>query len=429
MRSATVSTMLLVSLGGVALAAGAAPSDSCSTENAAHYDGWKIRSIRIKSPFEFFPAASSGFSQIVAALPLQQSDPFDSRKFDAGVAYITNAVKSRLPFQFAAVRLVVTVNELENCEQGALDVRYTVYSALVPSLSGKSFELRQAEVERPATTGAAIGSSGSVASAGPSGNFSSVGSSGNFLVVPNFAYDHTRHGYGGAVIESRAPLKLFDTFKFDSSASSNSLLGDLALSAARTPGEKYWNHIQWQIISSYRDLPIGDQRLKEGKLAAGFFGSTKELTSQGLLFNYAASLAGGHQQNTTPGAVNSSYGDLKLLAGAENRWGSNAIAGAYGLQLGSTLSGRAVDFAKHIVDLRYSAVYSPLPSYLKHTDTCKVGTACDDRSQFVGAEHRPLSVEMRGAKFVSAYSSTTFIGRTSERRERIRMGESAGLIF
>jgi len=393
MRSSAVSAMLLVSL-GPALAAGAAPLGTCPG-NAAHYNGWKIRSIRIKSPFDFLPAASAGFAQIVTALPLQQKDPFDSGKFDAGLEYITNAVKNRLPFRFATVRAVVTLNELENCEQGALDVRYTVYAAIVPSLSGKSFELRQAEVDRPATTGASIGASGSAPLIGPAGNFSSAGSSGNFLAVPNFSYDHTRHGYGGAEFESPAPLGLFDTFKFDSSASSNSLLGDAALAGNRTPGEKYWNHVQWQLIASYRDLPVGEQRLKEGKLAAGFFGSTKELTSHGLLFNYGAAVAGGHQQDTTSGAVNSSYGDLKLLADVENHWGPSAIAAAYGLQLGSTLSGRAIDFAKHIGDVRYSVVFNPLPSYLKHTDTCTAGTKCDDRSAFIGADHKPLSVEMR----------------------------------
>jgi hypothetical protein len=394
MRSPAVFTLLLVSLSGLVFSANAAPNGAC-TENTAYYDGWKIRSIQIKNPFDFFSAASSGFGQIVTALPLQQKNPFNSKKFDAGVEYITNAVKSRLIFKFATVRLVVTVNELENCDQGALDVRYVVYTAIVPSLSGKSFELRQAEVERPATTGASVGSSGSAASIDSSGNFSSIGSSGNFLVVPNFAYDHTRRGYGGAAIESRAPLKVFDTFKLDSSASSDSLVGDLALSAHRSPGEKYWNQIKWQLISSYRDLPVANERLKEGNLAAGFFGSTKELTSHGLIFNYGASLAGGHQQNTTPGAVSSSYGDLKLLAEVEDRWGSNAMAGAYGLQLGSTLSGRGVDFAKHIFDLRYGITYSPLPSYLKHPDTCKAGTKCDDRSAFIGSDHKPLSVEIR----------------------------------
>jgi len=391
-RSAAVSAILLAFFSGLVLADDASSTGVCDPD-ATHYNGWKIRSIEIKSPFDFFSAASSGFDQIVSGLPLQQKDPFDSKKFDAGVEQVTNAVKNRLLFQFATVRLVVTVNELNNCKEGAVDVRYVVYTAVIPSLSGKSFELHQALLERPATTGASLGSSGSAASTGASGNLSSPGASKDFLMLPHFAYDRTRHGYGGIDVKSEAPLKFFDTFEFDSSASSNSSLGDLTLSANRAPGEKYLNHVRWQLISSYRDLPVGDERLKEGKLAAAFFGSTKELTSHGLIFNYAASLAGGHQQNTTPGAVNSSYGDVKLLAGVENRWGSNAMAGAYGVQMGSTLSGRTVDFAKHIFDFRYSVSFSPLPSFSERT--CKAGDPCDDRSKFIGADHRPLSLEIR----------------------------------
>ena len=374
-RSPIAAAMLLASAGCmVAPAAGIVAGAAC--ESASHYNGWKIRSIQIKSPFDFFPAASAGLAQIATTLPLQQKDPFDAQKFDAGVAYITNAVKSLLPFEFATVRLVVTTNALQNCTE-AVDVRYTVYTAIVPSLSGKSYELHQSEVERPATTGG------------------SIAASGNFVAIPNFGYDAARHGFGGGTLQSIVPMTLFDTFKLDTSASSNSLLGDLALSGRRTPGETYLNHVQWQLISSYKDLPVGNERLKEGMLAADFFGSTKGLGSHGIVLNYGASVAGGHQQNSTAGALNSSYGDLKFLADLENKWGANAFAAAYGLQLGSTLSGRTVDFAKHIVDVRYSMVHTSMPGFLKHTDTCKPETACDDRSKFVGADHRPLSAEFR----------------------------------
>jgi hypothetical protein len=392
-RTPAVSATLLVWLSGLVLPARAASDQKCG--NAARYNGWKIRSIQVKGPFSFFPAAASLLGQTTTVLSLHQKDPFDAKKFDAGVEELTKSVKARIPFQFATVRLVVVTNDLQNCTEGAVDVQYRVFTAIVPSLSGKSFELRQAEVDRPATTGASVASSGNAASTGTSGSPSAVHSAARFLVLPSFAYDHTRHGYGGAVIQSHVPVGLFDTFKFSSSASSNSLQGDLALSGDRTPGVTALNHARWQLNANYRDVPVGGQRLKSATLAAGFFGSTKELGSDGFVLNYAASLAGGHQQNTTPGAVNSSYGDLKLLADLENRWGAQALAGAYGLQLGSTLSGRSVDFAKHILDVRYSAVLSPLPSYFKHTDKCKAGDPCDDRSAFIGAPHRPLSVEAR----------------------------------
>jgi hypothetical protein len=341
------------------------------------YKGWTVADLNVTSPLGYFAAVAFGFSGFRDTLLLQHEKGFDPQQYHAGVEFINTAVTARIPAGFTTLRVVVTVDHLENCVEATrtLKIHYVVYTAIVPSLSGKSFEQRQANVERPSTAGA------------------TTSSSGRLLTIPSFAYDHTRHGIGGGLIQSQAPLGIFDSIKIDTSASSNSLLGDLALSGQRTPAWRSLNQGQWQLAGVYRDIPTGAQNLKEGTLAASFFASSRELTAAGLLFNYGASLAGGHQQSTAAGAPNSSYGALKFVAGAQGRWGPSALAGAYGIQLGSTLTGRTIDFAKHIVDLRYSAVFTPMPSFRE--PPCHPGAACDDRTKFIGAGHRPFSLEAR----------------------------------
>jgi hypothetical protein len=329
-----------------------------------------VSSVAVSSPIFFFSAAKYGLDRLAATLPLKTGDGFDVAKYGQGVSQITTAIRTGIPAGFTSMRFVATVSRLY-CTADAVEVRYIVYVAAFPSLNGQSADARQAEIERPSTTGA------------------SLGSAGRFLLAPDFGYDHTRRVYGGMLIQSQAPLRVFDMIEIHPTASSDSLTGDIALSGSHAVGARYLNQAQWNLAAVYSEVPAGAQRLKEGKLTAGFFGTTKQLTSSDLLFHYAASLGGGHQQGAIQDSPNSSYGDLKLLTGVEGVRGTSAFAAAYGLQLGSTLGARTLDFAKHIVDLRYSLFFSPLPRSKGALQDH------DDRPGFIGKDHRPFSLESR----------------------------------
>src|ERR1019366_8961532 len=47
----------------------------------------------------------------------------------------------------------------------------------------------------------------------PSTAAGETGTAGRLALIPDFAYDHTRHGYGGMQITSPAPMGVFDNFK------------------------------------------------------------------------------------------------------------------------------------------------------------------------------------------------------------------------
>jgi len=332
-----------------------------------------VARVRLTSPLGFFAAANFGLDEVRKALPLKRGDAFDLAKYNDGVGEITRQIRLRFTDGFSGMRFVATVGELENCTSDSLEVNYVVFTAMLPPFSGRSFEHRQAELERPATTGGALGTTG------------------RFLTIPDFGYDHTRHGYSGALIQTQVPLGIFDHIEAKSSASSNSFLAEFALSGKRTPATRFLGQSEWRLSGNYRDIPAGAQPLKEGMLAASFFGSTKALLQDELFFHYGASIAGGHQQGPTQDSPNSSYGDIKIVGGVEARWGSNAFTSSYGVQMGSTFTGNTLDFVKHVLDLRYSVVFNPLPKYLQKGQAHRQ----DDRPGLIGKDHKPLSLESR----------------------------------
>jgi len=333
------------------------------------YQNRKVEKISITSPVYFFSAANHGLAALAETLPLKPGDPFDTVKYSLGGSQITTTIRTTFVDGFSAMRFVVTEPRLENCTADGVQIHYIVYTSVFPPLAGSSFEARQNELQRPATTGAEIGTTG------------------RFLFVPDFQYNHTRRGYGGMAGSIQMPTGIFDQLDFQAAASSNSLTGALDLGGKRTSGTQFLNQVEWHLRSTYSDVPAGPVHLKEGKLAASFFGTSKVVSASGLVLRFGASLAGGHQQGAMQIAPNSSYGDLKLVGGLAGQSGASAFAASYGLQLGSTLQNHTVDFAKHILDVRYSTAWLPMPRYRKPPDV-------DDRAKFIGRDHRPITLEI-----------------------------------
>ena len=337
------------------------------------YQGRRVSEVVVSSPLGFFAAVISPLSGLPNSVPLKPGAPFDVAQYSEGVSIITRSVRSRFADGFSALRVVATVGRLEKCMSNTVAVRYVVYTAMIPPLSGSPFETRQVQLERPATTGAALAAKG------------------RLLVRPAFGYNSTRRAYGGGAFTSSVPFSLFDRFEVTGTGSPNSVVASAALGGTRTPARQFLSQMEWNVRVSYYDVPAGTNHLVQGKLLASFFGSTKQLRESTLLFHYGASVSGGHQQGAPQDAPNSGYGDLKILSGIEGRVGMNAFASSYGFQLGSTFSGRSVDFIKHIVDVKYSGGFTPLPRYLKHQDAVQL----DDRPDFIGRHHGLLSVEAR----------------------------------
>src|SRR5947209_7563317 len=63
-------------------------------EDPAHYNGYLVQHVEIRTPIAFFAAATFGFDELKARLPLQEGRPFSAHEFSAGTAVIRDEIRA-----------------------------------------------------------------------------------------------------------------------------------------------------------------------------------------------------------------------------------------------------------------------------------------------------------------------------------------------
>jgi hypothetical protein len=335
------------------------------------YNGYRVQYVTIWTPIGFFAAATFGFDTLKAQLPLQEGQAFSVRKLSDGNVLVKEHIKALGAGGDQKFKFVVVTGHPTDCDVGArtLNVAYPVFTNVYrPSLSS-TFEQRQAEVQRPSTASA------------------EGGAGGRYLITPLAGYNAARRISGGVNLVSQIPSGIFQHLQVRSTASTNSLLGDLAAGGTLNSKHTAIAHADWQLGYHYLDLPAGSAKLKEGTLGAQFIASTKELGKSGTLLRYGASLDGGHQQTELGHlslglAPDTRYGALKLYLGATGRCDHQAFSASYGVELGSTLRDGLLDFTKHVADVGYSVRFLAEPTPGQNTVPS-------------GDMHKPLDIELR----------------------------------
>jgi hypothetical protein len=346
-----------------------ARATGCPRDDLA-YNGYRVKSVRIASPFAFFNAATSGFDDLKKRLPLQEGAPFSQHVMGLGVPLIRESVQAGGAASNQKLKVVVVTAHTEDCddEVHTLNVLYWAFTNIFSPEFSHTFEGRTAEVQRPSTTGAQLGTAG------------------RYSVKPVFGYDAARHGYGGLDLVSDVPFGPWQHIDFHSSLSSNSKLISADASGAFDTRYAGLKHAESRFGYHYQELPAGSAILKESKLVAQFLASTRELREGGLSLRYGAALEGGHQQSSgaPPGGVppNSSFGALRFYFGGTQRFGQHALTASYGGELGTTLTNRLLDFDKHVVDIGYTRRFLKVPKG-------------DDLTPPGGTVHKPWDLELR----------------------------------
>jgi hypothetical protein len=339
---------------------------------AAFSDGsFRVRSIQIRSPIDFFHAVSKSLDLIKPELPLKEGAVFSASLYSQGTAAIQLALSNGLGSSTRRVKIIVVIGRISSCHvQGALkqvDITYWAVTNDYNAYIAHSLEAAAAEIRAPSTTAARINSDGS------------------FFVEPRMEYNRSLDLFGGSLATIKTSAGPFDTITFDGGASSSSRLADLELSGAKSPGKTWLDYAQWRLGYKYSDVPAGDARLKQGKLFAQFFAATEPLAGSAIVLRYGAAIDGGNEQSNLSAAAagagnmpSTSYGSVKLYAGITAGVGRNSFAASYGLQLGSVRPAVEVDYAKHVFDISYiGRVLLPQPKAATY--------------------HRPLTFEARGA--------------------------------
>ena len=338
----------------------------CPRDDLA-YNGYQVKNLRIASPFAFFNAATSGFDDLKKRLPLQEGAAFSQHEMGLAVPLIRESVQAGGAGSNQKLKVVVVTAHTEDCDDDAhtLNVLYWAFTNIFTPEFSHTFEGRTAEVQRPSTTGAQLGTAG------------------RYSVKPVFGYDAARHGYGGLDLVSDVPFGPWQHIDLHSSLSSSSTLINADATGAFDTRYAALKHAESRFGYHYQELPAGSAILKESKLVAQFLASTRELREGGLSLRYGAALEGGHQQSSGvgPSMPNSSFGALRFYFGGTQRSGQHALTASYGGELGTTLTNRLLDFDKHIVDIAYTRRFLKVPKG-------------DDLTPPGGTVHKPWDLEL-----------------------------------
>jgi hypothetical protein len=348
-------------------------AQKCTNDNGEFvfaHKTYKVRKVRVESIIDFLHAISSQLNAFKPDLPLQPGNDFDLDKSNQGRKLIENKLKEAEANAEPLTRLLIVRGAVENCDDpgGAepkLDVVYRVLTTNYNAYLSHTWELKQAEIEQPATTAATEQAKG-------------------FLSIrPFLNFNNTRQLFGGAQVILRTPGGVFDSLRLAASGSTKGNVEDFELSSSRQPKMPALETLEYRIGYEHSDLPAETNRLRTGTFFGQMFGASPPLGSKGIILRYGAMLEGGNQQtdlvaqaNAAGSDASSGYGGLKTYIGASLRRNAYSLAASYGLQLGTRGATSKVDFTKHIANASFTAEW-----------------ALGEKNRTCGEPHKPLTLE------------------------------------
>src|SRR6266550_1409945 len=183
---------------------------------------YKVRQVRVESIIDFLHAISSQLNSLKPELPLQPNNDFDLDKSNQGRALIEEKLKEAEKNAEPFTRILIVRAAVENCDDQnsadpKLDVVYRVLTTNYNAYLSHTWELKQAEIQQPATTAATEQAKG-------------------FLTIrPFINYNHTRRLSTGTQLILRTPGGVFDSLRLGGSGSTAGNVEDFELSSARQP--------------------------------------------------------------------------------------------------------------------------------------------------------------------------------------------------
>ncbi len=183
-----------------------------------------------------------------------------------------------------------------------------------------------------------------------------------FAISPKLGYSASTRPFGGMQLNSESHEGWFQKIRAEGEASTRYHRAEASFSGSMQPSASWMEQSDWKLFYQHREEPVEARRFRAAQLAAIWKGYSRPTGSAGWVFRYGAGLDAGYRQaddlpdSPLPSGVvsSTSLGSLKLFAGATVRTGHQSFASSYGLNLGHTGNGGAVDFRKHLVDVAYS---------------------------------------------------------------------------
>ena len=313
------------------------------------HEKYVIGEVRIESLFDFLHATSSYLNDVKAKLPLKAGDKFRVAKWSGGRRIIEEELKKIEDAADPRTGLRVILPQLNNCHtdasgKGVLDIVYRIFTTNYDSYLSHTWELKDKEVERPATSDLDRTTRG-------------------FLTAkPLGGYNHTRRVFGGGQVQLALPVASLERVQLFGVGSSTSNNEDFDVAGGFAPAKKLLNQLDYSLIYKHSDVPSIDNRLRQGLIVFQAFGASKPLGSKEVILRYGVSMHGGNQQTDTTllGLANTSIADsgnggLKAYVGGTMNRSNVSIAASYGIQLGTLGASTDIEFIKHLADVSLTA--------------------------------------------------------------------------
>ena len=337
-------------LASKAEAADIVAADSCPTSVDFEATGYKIRSARLKSPFQYsswFRAALKAAESHVADLANRPYENSEVRKRADDLEKL-NFLPSVIE---QPVRVSLVVTSVENCSGGELDLVYSVFTTEIAPALSRTFESYQSEKFAPEQiAGTDVGTN-------------------RWRFSPSVAYDFSEQFSGGARLEYRAANPLSSYFPFDSlmiDGRGSARMHDIsaALSGSLNRVAEWIQWAEWQLNYRNASNPTNQSSLRQNRFVAQSAAMSPPLGSVQLPLRFGGQLEGGTLRSNFPSTElahntinDSGYGAMRFYVGTTTRLERNVFALSYGLEVGSTRPGAEVGWLKHIGDLAHDVSF------------------------------------------------------------------------
>jgi len=311
------------------------------------YDGYTVRKIELRHPFNFMFLVHHQLQKLKGALPLAENEPFSRMKFKQSSDIVDLSVSADESFGFSLAKVVVVTGSITNCHEAAgepksVDIVYQIFSSdPLPAISAPA-EDRIAATDEPAT-GAAEHNTRPA-----------------YKLRPLLGYEVSKRGFGGVALQFSLPGRAFDAGHLTAVGSPTSRQIEFQLGGSRVTRLDFMKQIDYRVAYNYTREPVSSATLNTSVFQAGFDASsaTHDTGTGRWLIRYGALIQAGNQQagmtSAPPGVVtNSSYSALRAYVGLSRSTRYSEGLASYGLQLSGTGIGN-LNSAKHLVDFLYT---------------------------------------------------------------------------
>jgi hypothetical protein len=351
-RSSAAGTTILYAMALLVGSLSQARADTaCSNQSSASLEqqAYRVRKVSIVGAPITSWTLGSRIRELQPKLPVEQQ-LFRKTDFDGGRAAIRDFLHN-LPVAFESpITAHVVAATVENCQSSGgspqLDVVYHYFTSKVSLSAQRAFESEAVESKDP-------------------GDAFAMHRRGSFRLSPRLSYNPTERLLVGGAVSLRVP-RVIDWIEGEAHGSSSSTIGSLDAFGSHEWTTGWLRMAEWRADGGYSDRPTDAGALRRSHVLVQGLAHSRPF-GPSVIVRFGMSIEGGKQSSTLPppdipaGYVSdTAYLSWKNFAGLSLRTTRHSFAASYGLQLGSTGSGR-LDYYKHLGDLVYAGGFAVAP--------------------------------------------------------------------